>query len=463
MVLNISQFMFNKISTSNEKDLPIIRFKPRPYQKKAIEEFDSRVDNWIAYICWARRLGKDQCVFAYSVDYCVKHPNSRVYYLFPQIKQGVKAIFEGVTTDGVRWIESIVDPRVLKRAKSGALYFYDNTIRFKNGSIISLVGDDGDALVGGNLDILVISEAALVRQSTLEYLIPSVLKNKGKILCVSTPRYGSFFNKSILDPDNTGYKSVIRADEAYDEEGNRIYTNDELAQARAIMSKARYNSEYNVDLAAYNALSIYGPSLESAKMIDMPDIRDCRIFISADLGTSDNSSYTFGVFIDGKLKIIDSYRNRNVPTQHYIDYVNKWIAERNIPRRMVSLILPQDSKNVIDANRYLTSRVEFWRSAGFDVKTLTHIGVLRGIELTRAAIENHDLEFVNNYNVKNLISIVKAYEWKKTPQGEVLYVPNHGTGFAASNDADSLEYMNIAFFLDKYERSIKTDSGVIIN
>lgn len=332
-----------------------------------------------------------------------------------------------------------------------------------NGSIISIVGDDGDVLVGNNIDILVISEAALVKESTLEYLIPSVLKNKGKIICVSTPRYGSHFNKAILNPEKKGIKSIIRADQAYDNDGNRVYTDEELNMARGLMSKARYNSEYNVDLTAYNELSIYGRSLEEAQYIPMPDLKDKPIFISADLGTSDNSSYTFAIFEDEKLKIINNYRNRNVPTQHYINYVEEWAKQNNIEKRYITLVLPQDSRNIIDANRYLTSREEFWRTAGFNVVTLNHIGVLRGIEITRTAIETHDLQFVDNNNVRNFVAIIKAYEWKTSPNGDIIYVPKHGTGFAASNDADSLEYMNIAFFLDKYEKSIQTESGVIIN
>ena len=385
-----------------------------------------------------------------------------MFYIFPQINQGKKAILEGVTFEGERWIESIIDPRILKKPKTGALYFFDNTIRFKNGSIISIVGDDGDMLVGSNVDILVISEAALVKESTVEYLIPSVLKNKGRIICISTPRYGSHFNKAVLDPDRQGYKSVLRADQAYDCDGNRVYTDEELSQAKNIMSKSRYNSEYNVDLTSYDERSIYGLSLESAEYIPMPNLTDKSIFISADLGASDNSSYTFAIFEDDKLKVINNYRNRNVPTQHYIDYVESWIKANNIDKRYITLILPQDSKNVIDANRYLTSRAEFWRSAGFNVITLNHVGVLRGIEITRTAIETHDLQFVDCNNIRNFVSIIKAYEWKKSPNGEIIYVPQHGTGFSASNDADSLEYLNIAFFLTKYEKGVKTESGVII-
>lgn len=445
-----------------QDETPIFRFKHRPYQLKVEQEFDALVEATIAYICWARRLGKDQWAFYYSCKYCVEHPNARVYYIFPQINQGKRAIFEGVTTEGERWIESIIDPRVLKKTKTGSLHFYDNTIRFNNGSIISLVGDDGDTLVGTNVDILVISEAALVKRSTLDYLIPSVLKNKGRIICVSTPRYGSYFNETVLDPDSLGYKSVIPADQAYDEDGSRIYTNEDLELAKKLMSKEKFNSDYMVDLASHNETSIYGRSIEDAQYIDMPDIKDKSIFISADLGTTDNSSYVFAIFEDGKIKVLNHYRNRGVPTKHYIEYVKNWCKTYGVDQKYITIILPQDSKNIIDAARYLTSRAEFWSEAGFNVVTLNHVGVLRGIEITRAAIENHDMQFVNNLSVVNMLNIIKAYEWKTTPQGEIIYVPKHGSGYSASNDADSLEYMNIAFFLDKYEKEVKTESGVII-
>lgn len=351
---------------------------------------------------------------------------------------------------------------MLKRPKTGELYFSDNTIRFKNGSIISLVGDDGDALVGSNIDILVVSEAALIKRSTLDYLVPSIVKNKGKIICISTPRYGSYFNEILLDPNSIGLKSIIRADEAYDNDGSRIYTDEELELARKLMSKEKFQSDYMVDLSSHNETSIYGRSLEEATFIGIPDISNKSIFISADLGSTDNSSYVFAIFDDNKIKVIHHYRNRGVATQHYIDYVKKWCRDNNIDIKKVTIILPQDGKNVIDAARYLTSRVEFWRESGFNVVTLNHVGVLRGIEIARTAIETGDLQFVNTNAVRNLMNIIKAYEWKTTPQGEIIYVPKHGSGYAASNDADSLEYMCITFLLDKYEKTYRTESGVII-
>lgn len=54
--ISLSQFMFNKIRSSNEEEVPIFRFKHRPYQLQVEKEFDALVDEMIIYICWARRL-----------------------------------------------------------------------------------------------------------------------------------------------------------------------------------------------------------------------------------------------------------------------------------------------------------------------------------------------------------------------------------------------------------------------
>lgn len=92
--------------------------------------------------------GKDQWAFSRAVERCINIPNFRVMYIFPTAKQGRKNILEGITIDGQRWIESVVDPQVIKPTKTGSLYFNDGSIKFKNGSIIDIYGDDSDSIVG---------------------------------------------------------------------------------------------------------------------------------------------------------------------------------------------------------------------------------------------------------------------------------------------------------------------------
>lgn len=92
--------------------------------------------------------GKDQWAFSRAVEKCINNPNFRVMYIFPTAKQGRKNILEGITIDGQRWIESVVDPQVIKTTKTGNLYFNDGSIKFKNGSIIDIYGDDAESIVG---------------------------------------------------------------------------------------------------------------------------------------------------------------------------------------------------------------------------------------------------------------------------------------------------------------------------
>ncbi|MGL5594102.1 MAG: hypothetical protein ACRDDH_09225 [Cetobacterium sp.] len=350
----------------------------------------------------------------------------------------------------------------LKKPRNGNLYHYDNTIRFKNGSVISIVGDDSENLVGSNVNFLVVSEAAMVSKETIDYLIPSIIKIKGRVVLVSSPRYGSHFNKTILENTGQVLTSVLPANIITDEHGNRVYTDEELELARSSMSIERFKSEYMVDLSSHNESSIYGASFGMAQWINMPHLQDQRIFISADLGISDNTALTFGVHdAKGNVQVIHQYRNRGQATQHYIDYIEKWLRDVNIPKHLITLILPHDAGATTDAGKYLVSRISMYQDAGFYCVMLRPVSVLRAIEITRASIQNGKLKFVDNSAVRSMVQIIKAYEFK-IHNGMNLGVPNHGTNYAPSNDADSLEYLCLAFFYDEYNQNIKTESGVVI-
>lgn len=132
-----------------------------------------------------------------------------------------------------------------------------------------------------------------------------------------------------------------------------------------------------------------------------------------------------------------------------------------IPQQMIEIILPQDGGSQMDYIRYLASRSEVYRASGFKVTVLNHISVLRAIEITRTGIENGDIQFVNNIEVRQFTDVLKSYEWKVSVTGEPILVPKHGSGFSASNDADSLEYLAIYFLYEKYRKVHSFDSGVI--
>lgn len=462
-IINRAMVFLNKVKMISVADQPDFLIQDRPYQLELRNQYYNMGDVLKPiYICWCRRAGKDAFAFKIACEQALKTPNSRIMYLFPTKLQGKSAILEGVFLDNKPFISSIINPKHLKRPKNGALYHYDNTIRFKNGSIISIVGDDGDSLVGGNANLLVCSEAAMISKKTIDYLVPSILKIKGKVILVSSPRYGSHFNETILNDTGNIIASVLPANIIVDENGERVYSDEDLEVAKGMMSIERFRSEYMVDLSSHNESSIYGRSFEMAEWVENVDLRDMRIFISADLGISDNSAFTFGIQDkNGNVIVIHQYRNRGKASQFYIDYIKKWLADHNIPLHMVTMILPHDAAITSDSGRILTSRLSFYESAGFRCAVLRPISVLRAIEITRASIQNGKLKFLSVESVRKMTDVIKGYEWK-TQNGVSLGVPNHGTNYAPSNDADSLEYLTLAFFLDDYDKEYKTESGVII-
>lgn len=466
---NLGEVLRLRLQEELKKEFNPMKFKPRPYQlelDKIIEEERKRETSIKKpiFVSWCRRLGKDQWAFARAVKRCIEIPNYRVMYIFPTAKQGRKNILEGITIDGQQWIESIVDISVIQKTRSGSLYYNDGSIKFNNGSVIDIYGDDANTIVGSNINLLIISECAMVKEQTFDYLFPSTQKVGGEVICISTPRLNSWFNKKFLNPDSEIIRSKITAYEAVDNDGNRIYTNEELESIKTIMSEEQFASEYMCDMTAFNETSIYGKSLKKAQWIEMPDISMKPIFISFDLGISDNCSMTFGIFdSDGKIKIIHQHRNREKPTQYYIEYIEKWRQYNNVPKPFIEIILPQDGGATMDFVRYLTTRAEVYRSAGFKVHVLNFVSVLRGIEITRTGIENGDIQFVNNMDVRNFVEVLKSYEWKTAVTGEIILVPKHGTGYSASNDADSLEYLAVMFLYEKYRLANTYESGVVFS
>ena len=431
-----------------------IRIKYRPYQQELVQKYEEGVRFFL--ICWARRLGKDMFAFSIACREALENRNSVIYYMFVTQKQAKVVFLDAYTEERERIISSVVNPKLLRKTKSGELYHKDNSIRFKNGSIIYFIDSmQPDTKVGGNLNLLVCSEAALYKNPSInEYIIPSVVKVGGKIIKVSSPRFASAFNKEALDNDSIYYRSILSATDmaAVDMNGNPVYTEEMFEINKKLMSAERYSQEILCDLEAANETSIYSRSLRMAERRDIQvSVRD-KIFISFDLGIRDATAMTFGKFTeDNKLIVFHHYKNNNQPTKHYIDYIKDEILEPNkLDQRNITIILPHDGRNRHDAIETLVSREKAYKDAGFKVQVLSQVDVNEAIETTRAAIQHHELIFANNNNIEEFISFLKEYEWKINKlTGENTGIPNHGINISASNSADSLEYMAITFFFKK--------------
>ncbi|MGL5714320.1 MAG: hypothetical protein ACRCX2_14965 [Paraclostridium sp.] len=454
-------YLMNDIQSSilSSMDIRQLKFNPRPYQKTIIDDFDN--GEKFMMLCHCRRMGKDMLAFYLACRLCTENPNQIIYYVFNTMKQGKQMILDGMTTDGKRIITEVVSSSVLDKPRSGNLYHNDNTLRWNNGSRIYFVdAQDVDTKVGGNLNLLVLSEMATYKnQNFVDYLIPSTLKVGGRIICVSTPRYGSKFNDMMLEDNRGRYKSIIRATspEAIDNNGNPVYTQEELEYAKTQMSMEKYLQEYECDLNTANETSIYAFSFTMAKWLSEIELDNRPLYISFDLGFNDGQSLVFATTTkDGKVVPIHWYMNNNQPTKHYTDYIENYLNNiKKFKKENTTLILPHDGNNRQDGFSQLTSRAQMYRDCGFKVITIPALAQSKGIEILRSSIQNGDIQFLNNPIITSMVNDVKKYEWKIT-NGVNTFVPNHGKGLSASNVADSLEYLTIYMFRDKYiENSYK--------
>ena len=447
-------YHMNRLRTLTTKKKEIVKFplQLRPYQREVVDAFDKH--SFLALV-WSRRMGKDISSLYLACRLCVEKNNQIVFYVFNTMKQGRQMILEGMTTESKPIITTVVNEELLlKPQNSERLYHSDNTLRFKNGSIIYFVDSQQvDSKVGGNINLLVLSEVATYkRQDVLEYLIPSTLKVGGKILAVSTPRYGSAFNDMMMQDNDTMYKSILTATDprAIDEKGRPVYTEEELQFARKNMSQEKFQQEYFCDLNTANESSIYALSLTMAKKVEESVVSGKRVYVSFDLGVNDGCSLVFSYMnSEGKAVVFHWYYTNNQPTKHYVDYINMVLGKFNIGKGNVTLLLPHDSKNRQDGYSSLMSRDEMYRQQGFKVAVIPAIRQLQGIEICRSSIQNNDILFTDTMSVDNLISGLKKYEWKVV-NGVNSYIPEHGKGLSSSNIADSLEYLCIYLYKDKY-------------
>lgn len=435
-----------------------IKIQYRPYQAELVQKYEEGIRFFL--ICWARRLGKDMFAFSIACREALERPNSIIYYMFVTQKQGKTVLLDGYTEEGQRIIESVLDKRALIKTKSGKLYHNDNSMRFRNGSIIYFVDSENpDTKVGGNINLLVCSEAALYRNPSInEYLIPAVLKVKGKIIKVSSPRFASAFNKEALENDNLYYKSILSAEDkrAVDENGIQVYTDELFEHNRKMMSAERYSQEILCDLEAANETSIYARSFSKDSFVPEREltIRD-TVFVLFDLGINDATSLTFAVLNENnRLEVIWHHHNINQATGYYISYLNDFIKDRKLTKNNLRLLLPHDAKNRHDAIQYTITREQAYRQAGFFVNTIRPVDVLESIEVTRSAIQHLDIVFWNIPQVKTMVELVKQYEWKiNKASGENTGIPEHGVKLSASNTCDSLEVGAVSLFYDKYMKA----------
>ena len=161
-----------------EAQIHLNRFQPRPYQLPILDAIENKDYKRVIAIM-PRRAGKDVTAFNLCVRACIRK-SCVIYYVFPTYSQAKKVIWDSLLTSGERFMDYI--PKQLIENMNGS----EMKIRFKNGSLLQLVGSDNfDSLMGTNPQGIVFSEYALQDPRAYQFMRPILAANNGWALFIN--------------------------------------------------------------------------------------------------------------------------------------------------------------------------------------------------------------------------------------------------------------------------------------
>lgn len=158
----------------------ILHWKLRPEQKQLRNLLEASPTD-LAVFNISRRFGKSTTCSLYAVEQAFKKKQKILYAtaFLTDLENFITPIFE--------WCLQECPEHLRPVFKSSKKEFH-----FKNGSVIKLIGLDknSNSLRGNNIDILIIDEAAFVKNLAYLYrsvIIPATMKRKFKLIFPSTP------------------------------------------------------------------------------------------------------------------------------------------------------------------------------------------------------------------------------------------------------------------------------------
>jgi len=302
-----------------EINLPLIKL--RDYQQPIWDRwFKERVRRMS--LEWARRHGKD----LFSLNIMIAEAMIEVgnyWHVLPESQQVRSAIWEGVTKDGVKYLDFIPKELIHKKDnQSMKIYLVNPKDPSKEGSIISFVGGDRyDKRVGAGLKGAIVSEHSLQKPRLFDLAIePMIRETKGWCIFNFTPR-GENHATQMFDylESNPKYiaSRVTNNDthlvtlEEIEEERKRGKSEEIIQQEYFCSREGSMEGAYYADMFNRYKKNIGNYSYDSGY----------PVHTLWDLGISDEMVIWFIQFVGSDIRVIDYYENTNFALGHYASII----------------------------------------------------------------------------------------------------------------------------------------------
>ena len=296
-----------------EINLPILPL--RDYQAKVWDAL-YKDDIKKAYLIWHRRAGKDLFCLQYLISKALVDVGN-YWYLLPQQNQVRRAIWEGITAKGFRYLNMIPEPCIFKKSEQEMKI----TLRHpanpnEAGSIISFLGGDRyDTLVGAGIKGCVISEHALQRPNLYDLAIEPMLNESGGWVIFNTTPRGenhAYEMYKFIKAEPKYFTSLLTVDDTKVVDLALIDEERRRGKPEEIIQQEYYCSFAGAIHGAY-----YADVLNKAKYGDYGYDPRYPVHTCWDLGVSDSMAIWFVQFIEGTIRLIDYYENTTYGLAHY--------------------------------------------------------------------------------------------------------------------------------------------------
>jgi phage terminase large subunit len=407
-----------------ESVIHLNKFVPREYQVPIMDALLNKGYKRILAIL-PRRAGKDLTAFNICIRECLRKPMV-VFYIFPTYSQGKKVVWESITTEGVRILDYIPDEIVHSKNSQ------EMKIRFKNGSLLQIVGSDNyDSLMGTNPQGIVFSEYALQDPRAYQYLRPILTINDGWSIFLSTPRGKNhlfeLYEIARNSPDWFCYKLTV--------DDTQHVSESRLAKEREVMSEDLIQQEYYTSFNMGIEGSYYAKYIDKMRIKgqvgQVPWESAFKVHTSWDLGVRDSTSIIFFQTIGQTVRIIDYYENSKEGLEHYIQVLES--KDYSYGRH----IAPHDIK-VREFGSGIT-RIEKARQLGIKFTVAEDISIVDGIEAVRSTLSK---VWIDEVKAAKLVDALENYRAEFDVKREVYNSkPLHNW---SSHAADSMRYLCIS-------------------
>ena len=296
-----------------EIGLPYNGWLPRTYQEPYWDAINSDKYKRALHV-WHRRAGKDLVDLNFIIKKACTEPGV-YWYMFPEYKQGRRAIWEGITREGVSYMSFFP-----KEFMKGDPNQTEMKVEFKNGSIFRIVGADSTRNVGAGPRGVVFSEYSLTPPSIFDYVEPMLLENDGWAVFNFTPRGENHaYDLLKMAEENPKWYS-----EVLDIRDTGIITEEQINDIRKRGAPEEIvQQEYYCSFEGAIHGSYYGDII---KMLDkkeqitaVPYDTGAMVHTYWDLGIDDCTSIWFIQSIGREHHIIDYYENNNQNLSFYAD------------------------------------------------------------------------------------------------------------------------------------------------